>query len=216
VIGEVEFAKQAERVCQAVEELGLRHVVLTSVTRDDLNDGGASGFVEAVSALKTSDPELTIEVLVPDFQGNQAAIAKVIAAGPDVFNHNLETVPRLYSSVRPQADYQTSLDVLKYAASRSSGLRVKTGVMLGMGETREELRSLMRDALAHGVDIFTAGQYLQPSRAHLPVARYLEPQEFFEIEADAREIGFKSVHVAPLVRSSYHASELLESEGCHD
>jgi len=203
-----EFASEGERVAEAAERLSLKHVVVTSVARDDLADGGASGFVETIGAVKRRLPGVTIEVLVPDFRGNLSSVDTILSANPDVFNHNLETVPRLYRRVRPGANYQRSLDVLQRAASAASCI-VKTGVMLGLGERQAELADLMDDCLSHGVSSFTAGQYMRPSKRHLPVAEYLSPERFEEIAAIARGKGFSFVAAAPLVRSSYNAEEFL-------
>jgi lipoic acid synthetase len=190
------------RVAEAVRESGLREVVITSVTRDDLPDGGAALWAETVRRLRASAPDVLIEVLVPDFQGDAAALDAVIAARPDVFGHNLETVPRLYPDVRPQADYRRSLAVLSRAAA--AGLIVKTSLMLGMGETADECAQTLSDARAAGCAIFYAGQYLQPSARHLPVTRFVTPEEFEDLQTDARRVGFAFAACAPLVRSSYH------------
>ena len=190
------------RVAAAVQASGLREIVLTSVTRDDLPDGGAGLWAETIRRVQEALPGILIEVLVPDFGGSEAALGQVCAAKPAVFGHNLETVPRLYPEVRPEADYQRSLGVLRFAVGE--GLIAKTSLMLGMGETREEIDATLRNARAVGVRILYAGQYLQPTRAHLPVARYLTPAEFEEIGVQARQIGFDFVASAPLVRSSYH------------
>lgn len=204
-----EFAAEGRRVAEAAKTLGLAHVVVTSVARDDLADGGASGFVKTIEALREELPQVTIEVLVPDFRGNKDAVAAVAEAKPDVFNHNLETVPRLYRRVRPGAQYRRSLDILELVKQVSPEIQTKTGIMLGLGEQLDEVAELMREAHASAIDIFTAGQYLQPSREHLPVDRYLTPAEFADYEALGREIGFPQVFVGPLVRSSYHAGEFV-------
>jgi len=205
------------RVAQAVIESGLKEVVLTSVTRDDLSDGGAALWAETILRIhgdshddarpvtacateRTGHP--LVEVLVPDFGGNRQAWQIVANARPEVFGHNLETVPRLYAQVRPEADYQRSLDLLRFASG--AGLIAKTSLMLGMGETRDEITATLRDAREAGARIVYAGQYLQPTRAHWPVARYLPPQEFQEIGDEARAMGFDFVASAPLVRSSFH------------
>lgn len=201
-----EFRKEGERLAEAVREMGLRHVVITSVARDDLPDGGASGFVASIEEVRKSSPQVTIEVLIPDFRGVNSSLDTVLAAGPNVLNHNLETVPRLYRRVRPGSSYRRSLDLLA-RAKQTSPSAVKTGIMLGLGETQEEVLELMRDAKAAGVDIFTAGQYMRPTKDHLPVERYLTPEEFAWFETRGREIGFPEVFIGPLVRSSYHADE---------
>ena len=195
------------RLAEAAAAMGLRHVVVTSVTRDDLPDGGAAHFAAVVRAIRRRIPGATVEVLIPDFQGDVAAIDLVLAAAPDIFNHNLETVARLQPSVRPQADYGRSLFVLRHAAQ--AGARVKSGLMLGMGETEAELSATLRDLRAAGASLLTLGQYLAPSAAHHPVARFVPPAEFDEWRAAALALGFASVAAAPHVRSSYHAEELM-------
>jgi len=190
------------RVAAAVRDSGLREVVLTSVTRDDLPDGGAALWAETVRRVHEASPGILVEVLVPDFGGNEDAWRVVCEARPAVFGHNLETVPRLYPTVRPEADYARSLALLRYAAG--AGLVAKTSLMLGMGETRDEIEATLRDARTAGVRILYCGQYLQPTRAHHPVASYLTPSAFDEIGAAARALGFDFVASAPLVRSSYH------------
>lgn len=193
---------EPRRVAEAVREAGLREVVLTSVTRDDLPDGGAELWGQTVEAVRAAVPGILIEVLVPDFKGDNAAVDRVLASGPDVFGHNLETVPRLYPAARPQAAYARSLAVLKHAAE--AGSVAKTSLMLGLGETMEEIERVMDDARAAGCSIFYAGQYLQPSPRHLPVTRYVTPEEFEAVKRYALSIGFGFVASAPLVRSSYH------------
>ena len=195
------------RLAEAAAALSLRHVVVTSVTRDDLPDGGAAQFAATIRALRERLPGATVEVLVPDFQGDPGALDLVLAAKPDIFNHNLETVERLQPSVRPQADYRRSLVVLRRAAD--AGARTKSGLMLGMGETDAELSAALRDLRAAGVSLLTLGQYLAPSAAHHPVARFAPPAEFDRWRADALALGFVSVAAAPHVRSSYHAEELM-------
>jgi len=190
------------RVAAAVKETGLREVVLTSVTRDDLPDGGATLWAQTVEAVRAAAPGILIEVLVPDFRGDASAIDTVFHTRPDVFGHNLETVSRLYPQVRPQADYARSLTVLRRAAD--AGLTAKTSLMLGLGETFEEIMQTMRDARDAGCRIFYAGQYLQPSPRHLPVDRYVEPAEFDRVRDAATALGFGFVASAPLVRSSFH------------
>lgn len=195
------------RLAEAATTMGLRHVVVTSITRDDLPDGGAAHFAATLRALRARLPAATVEVLVPDFQGDGAAIDLVLAAAPDIFNHNLETIARLHPSVRPQADYARSLAVLRHAAH--AGARVKSGLMLGMGETDAELAETLRDLRAAGVALLTLGQYLAPSAAHHPVARFVPPAEFDRWRDAALALGFASVASAPHVRSSYHAEELM-------
>jgi lipoyl synthase len=194
------------RLAEAAAAMGLRHVVVTSVTRDDLPDGGAGHFAAVIRALRDRLPAATVEVLVPDFQGDPAALALVLAAQPDIFNHNLETVARLQPAVRPQADYARSLAVLRQASA--AGARTKSGLMLGMGETDDEIAAALRDLRAAGVALLTLGQYLAPSPAHHSVARYVSPAEFDRWRDAARALGFASVAAAPHVRSSYHAEEL--------
>jgi len=193
------------RVASAVARLGLGHVVVTSVNRDDLPDGGAAHFAGTARAIKRLQPACRVEVLVPDFQGNLASVAEVVASPIDVFNHNLETVPRLYRRVRAGARYARSLAVLDAARRGRDGLLTKTGLMLGLGETQEELASVFRDLRRIGCDILTLGQYLRPSGEHLPVERYLPPEEFVALGAEALALGFRHVEAGPLVRSSYHA-----------
>ena len=193
------------RVASAVARLGLRHVVVTSVNRDDLADGGAAHFAATARAIKRLLPGCRVEVLVPDFQGNLASVAEVVASPIDVFNHNLETVPRLYRRVRAGARYARSLAVLEAANGGRDKLLTKTGLMLGLGETQEELASVFRDLRSIGCDILTLGQYLRPSGEHLPVERYVPPEEFTALGAEALALGFRHVEAGPLVRSSYHA-----------
>jgi len=196
---------EPERVAAGVARLGLRHVVVTSVDRDDLADGGAAHFAATARAIKARVPGCRVEVLVPDFQGRVASVAEVVASPIDVFNHNLETVPRLYRRARAGARYGRSLAVLAAAKSRRDGLLTKAGLMLGLGETEPELLSVFSDLRGAGCDILTLGQYLRPSSAHLPVERYVPPEEFDAIRARALGLGFQHVEAGPLVRSSYHA-----------
>jgi len=193
---------EPRRVAAAVKETGLKEVVVTSVTRDDLPDGGAALWAETVEAIHAAAPGTLVEVLVPDFGGVADDIATVIRTRPEIFGHNLETVPRLYPQARPQADYARSLAVLRQASE--AGLITKTSLMLGLGETLEEIEQTLRDARAAGCNIFYAGQYLQPSPRHLPVTRYVEPAEFGKIRDRAYALGFGFVASEPLVRSSYH------------
>lgn len=198
------------RVARAVAELGLRHAVITSVTRDDLGDGGAAHFAAVVAALRADAPGCRVELLIPDLQGKRQALAAILAAGPDVLGHNLETVPRLYAVARAGADYRRSLELLAAAGELAPGLATKSGLMLGLGETREELLAVLADLRAAGVTLLTLGQYLQPTRSHLAVVRYLPPEEFDELRIAALALGFTRVAAGPLVRSSYHAAELYE------
>lgn len=193
------------RVASAVASLGLRHVVVTSVNRDDLADGGAGHFASTARAIKANLPHCRVEVLVPDFQGNLDAVATVMASPIDVFNHNVETVPRLYARVRPGAKYLRSLAVLAAAAEGQTRVPTKAGLMLGLGEEHGELRNVFRDLRDAGCRILTLGQYLRPSTSHLPVERYVPPEEFDGLRADALRLGFDHVEAGPLVRSSYHA-----------
>jgi len=198
-------ADEPRRVAEAVAALGLQHVVVTSVNRDDLADGGAGHFASTVDALHAAAPACRVEVLVPDFQGRLASVETVTAARVDVFNHNTETVPRLYKRVRPGAVYERSLSVLAHAASVGQGCLTKTGLMLGVGETLDEVMAVVRDLRDVGCDVLTLGQYLRPSQAHLPIERYVTPDEFAELGEAARALGFRHVESGPLVRSSYHA-----------
>ncbi len=198
------------RLAEAVARLNLRHVVITSVTRDDLEDGGAAIFAMTIRALKRRDPGLGVEVLIPDLQGNWKALATVMGAGPDILNHNLETVPRLYGRVRPKAIYTQSLDLLKRGKALSPRTPTKSGLMLGLGETRDELLTVMQDLRAHDVDVLTLGQYLRPTLRHLPVERHVPPAEFDELKTIGRGMGFRHVESGPLVRSSYHAHTQLQ------
>lgn len=200
--------EEAGRLAQAVRSLGLTHVVITSVTRDDLSDGGASLFVQCVESLRQMCPGTSIELLVPDFMGNRVAVDAVLAAMPEVFNHNMETVSRLYALVRPAADYRRSLAVLRQAAA---SCLTKSGLMLGLGEKPGEVEELMEDIREHGVSALTIGQYLQPSPRHLPVQEYIHPERFKEFEQTAYSMGFLHVVAQPLARSSYHAARLLEA-----
>ena len=203
---------EPQRVAEAAAKLGLKHAVITSVTRDDLPDGGSALFAATIRAVRRQVPEASIEVLIPDFRGDADALAVVLEAGPDVLNHNLETVPELYSTVRPQARYAQSLELLervKAFAARGNAVKAKSGLMLGLGETREQLTRVLRDLARLGCDMVTIGQYLRPSRRNLPVARYVEPSEFEEIAALGRGIGIPVMYCGPLVRSSHDAKALL-------
>jgi lipoyl synthase len=199
--------EEPQRVADGVARLGLRHVVVTSVDRDDLSDGGAGHFARTAVAIKARVPACTVELLVPDFKGDPAAIETVVDAPVDVLNHNTETVPRLYKRVRPGAKYERSLDVLRRAKDRRPAVLTKTGLMLGLGEEHDELLGVFRDLGALRCDILTLGQYLRPSSAQLPVARYVPPEEFAALRAAALQLGFRHVESGPLVRSSYHAWE---------
>jgi lipoic acid synthetase len=205
---------EPRRVAEAAAMLGLRHVVVTSVTRDDLADGGAGHFAATVAAIRSECrrhrvPEATVEVLAPDLQGDREALKTALEAQPDVFSHNVETVPRLYHEVRPQADYERSLRVLAWAREMAPGAVTKSGFMVGLGEHREEVLRMLRDLGNARVGAVTIGQYLRPSPQHLPVAEYLEPEVFGEYERAGQAMGFAQVLSGPLVRSSYHAEELV-------
>ncbi|MDQ5966590.1 MAG: Lipoyl synthase [Cyanobacteriota bacterium erpe_2018_sw_39hr_WHONDRS-SW48-000098_B_bin.30] len=199
---------EPERIATAAAKMGLKHVVLTSVNRDDLPDQGANHFARTITAIKAAIPGVAVEVLTPDFQGRRDALEIVLAAYPVVYNHNVETVPRLYKRVRPGSKYDRSLKVLARAKEITKDVPTKSGLMLGVGETFDEVREVMRDLRAIDCDFLTLGQYLRPTRDQLPVKRYVEPAEFDELAAYGWEIGFKMVHAGPLVRSSYHAEEL--------
>jgi len=204
-------ADEPRRIAAAVARLGLQHVVVTSVDRDDLPDGGAAHFAATAIAIKALSPDARVEVLVPDFKGSHASVETVVESPVAIYNHNIETVPSLYRKCRPGGRYEISLDVLAYAkaAARERGreLLTKAGVMLGLGEERGELMRTLEDLRGVQCDILTLGQYLQPSRDHLPVARYVTPAEFAEIKRDALALGYRHVESGPLVRSSYHAWE---------
>jgi lipoic acid synthetase len=195
------------RVAYAVEQMGLRHCVVTSVDRDDLPDGGAGMFAATIRAIRTRAPSCAVEVLTPDFRGQEMPLAKVIDARPDVFNHNVETVPRLYPVARRGSDFLRSCRVLENARQLDPDVITKSGLMVGLGETREELVEAFAALRDHGVQVLTVGQYLRPSEQHLPVVRYWHPDEFSELERAAYALGFESVASGPLVRSSYHADE---------
>ncbi len=199
-------AGEPVRLARTVEAMGLRYVVVTSVDRDDLRDGGAGHFADCIGALRARVPETTIEVLVPDFRGREAqAVERLAATPPDVFNHNLETVPRLYRQARPGADYAGSLGLIREFRAACPDVPAKSGLMLGLGERESEVVAVLEDLREHDCERLTLGQYLQPSRHHLPVDRYLEPAEFDHLAGIARDMGFTHVASGPLVRSSYHA-----------
>jgi lipoic acid synthetase len=194
------------QLAEAVQEMGLKYVVVTSVDRDDLKDSGASHFAECISNIRTLNPDTTIEVLVPDFRGRMETAVEILSASPpDVFNHNLETVPRLYRKARPGADYKWSLELLQAFKAQNADVPTKSGLMLGLGETNDEVIEVMKDLRAHNAEMLTLGQYLQPSRDHLAVERFAHPDEFDELARVGNELGFHHVASGPLVRSSYHA-----------
>jgi lipoic acid synthetase len=202
---------EPRELAEAIAELGLKYVVVTSVDRDDLRDGGAKHFADCISETRRLSPEIRVEVLVPDFRGRMDIALEILAAeAPDVFNHNLETVPSLYKQCRPGSDYQWSLDLLKKYKDLRPDVLTKSGLMLGLGETPEELIQVMKDMRAHNIDMITLGQYLQPSKDHLPVDRFVHPDEFDEFGRIAKELGFVSVASGPLVRSSYHADKQVD------
>jgi lipoic acid synthetase len=202
--------QEPERVAEAIHTLNLRHCTITSVNRDELKDGGAEIFARTIAAVRERCPRTTIEVLTPDFKGDWDALKLVIDERPHIYNHNVETVERLHKRVRPQAKYERSLEVLRKAKEMNPGGLTKTGVMLGLGETPEEVIALMGDVAACGVDIFTIGQYLRPSFKHLPVERYYHPDEFAALKAEGERRGLRHVESGPLVRSSYHAREQFD------
>jgi lipoic acid synthetase len=203
--------QESDHIVQAVDRLGLRYVVITSVTRDDLPDGGSSQFAQSVRAVHKYGQNIAVEVLIPDFQGLTSALQTVVDASPAVLNHNIETVPRLYSEVRPQAKYRQSLDLLKQAKLLDSRLLTKSGLMLGLGESRGEVIDVMADLRQAACDLLTIGQYLQPSLEHHRLVRYVRPEEFEEYQIVGKKFGFVSVVSGPLVRSSFHAAEMYIS-----
>jgi lipoic acid synthetase len=207
-------AEEPRHLAETIALLNLKYVVITSVDRDDLRDGGAQHFVDCISAVRAHSPQTTLEVLVPDFRGRlERALEILDAAPPDVMNHNLETVPRLYRKARPGGDYAHSLSLLQQFKKRHPGVPTKSGLMVGLGETDEEIVAVMRDLRAHDVDMLTIGQYLQPSPHHLPVERYVEPSIFSLFEKEASNLGFKHAAVGALVRSSYHADQQAHQAG---
>ncbi len=198
---------EPRRIGGAVQALRLRHVVITSVNRDELEDGGAAVFVETIREIRRRLQSCTVEVLIPDFEGNEAALAAVCAEQPEILNHNIETVARLFPSIRPQGKYQRSIDLLDRA--KGMGMTTKSGLIVGMGESIDEVREVMRDLRAVGCDILTIGQYLQPTKDHLPVARFYHPDEFAQLKEEGVALGFRHVESGPLVRSSYHAEQQI-------
>ncbi|MBI3651121.1 MAG: lipoyl synthase [Acidobacteria bacterium] len=200
-----QLADEPEQVAEAAAQLGLRYVVITSVNRDELADGGAQHFAATIHAVRRRLPQTQIEVLTPDFKGDVAALHTVLKARPDTYNHNVESVPRLYKTVRPQADYRQSLAVLQEAHHYAPEIVTKSGLMVGLGEQADEVKKLLEDLRAHDVDVVTIGQYLQPTRQHLPVADYIHPEIFAAYKAYGEGLGFRAVFAGPLVRSSYMA-----------
>jgi lipoic acid synthetase len=204
---------EPDRVAAAVAELNLRHAVITSVDRDDLPDFGAEIFARTIRGIHERVPGCSVEVLVPDFQGNEASIRTVLDALPEIYNHNTETVPRLYKRARPGGRYPRVMEIFRFAKTYAPDIPTKTGMILGMGETTEEVVAVMKDLRERNVDILTLGQYLRPSSEHLPLDRYYTPDEFSELARIGREIGFRHVEAGPLVRSSYHAWEQVQAAG---
>lgn len=202
--------QEPRRVAEAVLALGLRHAVITSVNRDELADGGAAIFAETIRQTRQLSPGCTIEVLIPDFEGNREALAAVCDEKPEILNHNIETVRRLFPAIRPQGKYSRSIELLEQA--KGLGMTTKSGVIVGMGETMDEVREVMRNLRSVGCDIMTIGQYLQPTREHLPVARFYEPEEFAALKEEGMALGFTHVESGPLVRSSYHAEQQVISK----
>ncbi|HVD02111.1 MAG TPA: lipoyl synthase [Candidatus Dormibacteraeota bacterium] len=201
------------RVAESVEKLGLRHAVITSVDRDDLRDGGAEIFARTIRAIKRRSPETTVEVLTPDFGGNLDAVTAVVDAEPDIYNHNTETVPRLYPSIRPKAVYANSLGLLRHVKRLRPSMVTKSGVMVGLGETKDELLDVFANMRAHDIDVLTVGQYLRPTRKHAEVQRFYHPAEFTDLKQLALAMGFRHVEAGALVRSSYHADEQVPTPG---
>lgn len=197
-------------LAKAAAALNLKHVVITSVTRDDLEDGGASHFASVIHEIRKINSEITIEVLIPDFKGNRAALEKVIKAKPEIINHNVETCPELYREVRPMAVYKRSLELIKNVKEADSSIITKSGFMLGLGETEEQITEVLRDLRSAGCDAVTIGQYLPPSKFHHALVKYVTPEEFKKYEEEALSMGFKFVASSPLVRSSYHAERIFE------
>jgi len=206
--------EEPEKVAYAVKKMGLQYVVITSVTRDDLIDGGASHFAKTIQAIQRLDRKIRVEVLIPDFRGDLSSLKTVLKEGPDVLNHNIETIPKLYHQVRPQADYKRSLDLLKKSKELYPHILTKSGFMLGLGETEEEVIDLLQELREVKCDLLTVGQYLQPRPDRLPVVRYIPPEEFEKYKKIGLEMGFKSVASGPFVRSSFHASQMFESHLC--
>ena len=204
-------AREPERLAAAVEQMGLRHVVITSVDRDDLPNGGAEVFAACISEIRRRLPDTSVEVLIPDFKGNADALRIIVAARPDILNHNLETIARLYRIARPGGRYQRALELLRNAKAIDPALMTKSGLICGLGEEWDELLAAMRDVREQQVDILTLGQYLRPSDQHLPIARWYTPDEFAELKRFGMSLGFRHVESGPLVRSSYHAWEQVEA-----
>jgi lipoic acid synthetase len=202
---------EPEKVAQAIQKMGLRYVVITSVTRDDLSDGGSSLFAKTIESIRALDPRIKVEVLIPDFQGDPASLEIVLRECPDVLNHNMETISRLYPRVRPQAHYERSLHLLRKSKELYPHILTKSGFMLGLGETQEEVLELLRDLRDTGCDFLTIGQYLQPRQDRLPVVRFIPPEEFEEYKRTGEKMGFRAVASGPFVRSSFHAFEMFKT-----
>lgn len=200
--------EEPEHIAQAVKELGLKYAVITSVTRDDLQDGGAKHFAKCIEQIRKVSPDTKIEILTPDFKGNENALNIIINAHPDVFNHNIETVKEVFKTARPQGNYETSLFVLKYI-KENSDIKTKSGLMIGLGETEEQIAQTIKDLYNVNCDILTIGQYIQPSKEHLPVSKYYKPEEYEKLKTLASSIGIKHAQIGPLVRSSYNAANLI-------
>ena len=196
-------------VAEAIKDLGLKWAVITSVTRDDLPDGGANHFAQCLDEIRKLTPEVEVEILTPDFKGDKTALDTIIKSNPTVFNHNIETVKKLFKTARPQGNYETSLEVLKYI-KENSNIKTKSGLMVGLGETLDDIKSTLRDLREVGCDILTIGQYIQPSKQHLEVEKYYTLEEFEDLKTIAKEIGFKNFQIGPLVRSSYRAAEIAK------
>jgi lipoic acid synthetase len=206
-------AEEPLKLAKTIAEMGLKYVVITSVDRDDLRDGGAQHFVDCISAIREHSPSTKIEVLVPDFRGRMDKALEILKQSPpDVFNHNLETIPRLYRECRPGANYQWSLDLLKKFKQQHPHIPTKSGLMMGMGEDKHEIAQVLKDLRTHDVEMLTLGQYLQPSKHHFPLKRYVHPDEFDELGATAKELGFSHAASGPMVRSSYHADKQAAGE----
>lgn len=199
--------KEPENVAKAVEKLGLKHAVITSVTRDDLEDQGAGQFAKVVREIRKNTPKVSVELLIPDMQGNEELIDIILDSEPDILNHNVETVPELYNKVRPMAIFHRSIKVLDYSKKSKPNIKTKSGIMLGLGETKEQVIDVLKRLREVDCDMLTLGQYLQPSREHIPVVEYINPEQFYEYKEIALSMGFKRVVSAPLVRSSYYAED---------
>lgn len=204
--------EEPKRVAETTKNMGLKHVVITSVTRDDLKDGGAEIFVGCIEEIRQQVPGCGVEVLIPDLMGNWDALSTIVSARPDIFNHNTESVPRMYAWVRPKAKYERTMELLKRVKLQDPSIVTKSGIMVGLGESREEIHQVFVDMRENLVDVLTVGQYLRPDQQHLPVEKYYTPDEFAEIKAEAFELGFRHVESGPLVRSSYHAASQIPQE----